>query len=87
MGRRWLGQLCAGKMMVCLDRRSAEATFLATVVMPDSRACPIPPGIKAPLGKSLPLVQTLPFPAVRFGQEAASALAAPLGKAGCSQHG
>lgn len=66
MGRRWLRQLCTGKIMVCLDRRNAEATFPATVVMPDSGACPTLLGIKGPFCELLTLVQTPAFPSGLF---------------------
>lgn len=80
MGRRWLGQRCAGKMMVCLDRRNAEATFLATVVMPDSGACPTLPGTKALFCESLPLVQTSAFPRGSFQPERSFCAGCPIGE-------
>lgn len=52
MGRRWLVQLHAGKMMAHLDRRNAETMFMAAVVMPNSGASPCPLGIKAPFCKA-----------------------------------
>lgn len=66
MGRRWLRQLCTGKIMVCLDSRNAEATFPAAVVVPESRACPALPGIKSPFCQSLALVQTSAIPSSLF---------------------